>query len=46
MPDNVQSAALIRIVDDDPEIRESLGMMLESEGWRQVQYDSAESFLV
>ena len=46
MPDNVQNTALIRIVDDDPEIRETLGMMLESEGWRQVQYDSAESFLV
>lgn len=46
MPDNVQNTAVIRIVDDDPEIRETLGMMLESEGWRQVQYDSAESFLV
>lgn len=46
MPDNVQNTAVIRIVDDDPEIRETLGMMLESEGWRQVQYDSAESLLV
>lgn len=45
MPTNVRNEALIRIVDDDPEIRESLGMMLESEGWRQTDYDSAESFL-
>lgn len=46
MSKNARNQALIRIVDDDPEIRESLGMMLESEGWRQTQYDSAESFLV
>lgn len=36
---------LIRIVDDDPEIVETLGLMLGVEGWRCAGYPSAEAFL-
>lgn len=36
----------IRIVDDDPEIVETLSLMLNVEGWRCVGYASAEEFLI
>ena len=37
IPENIealQKESLIRIVDDDAEIRETLSLMLEIEGWR------------
>ena len=40
-----RSTALIRIVDDDADIRESLSLMLESEGWQSSAFPSAEVFL-
>ena len=40
-----RSSALIRIVDDDADIRESLSLMLESEGWQSSAYPTAEAFL-
>lgn len=46
MNDDPRNAALIRIVDDDPDIRESLCLMLESEGWQSSAFPSAEAFLV
>lgn len=38
--------ALIRIVDDEADVREALQLMLEIEGWQTASYDSAQSFLV
>lgn len=38
--------ALIRIVDDEADVREALQLMLEIEGWQTAVYDSAQSFLV
>lgn len=32
---------LIRIVDDDEDMRESLSFLLESEGWKCSAYSSA-----
>lgn len=40
-----RNTALIRIVDDDADIRESLSLMLESEGWQSSAFPSAEVFL-
>ncbi len=37
--------ALIRIVDDDLDVRESLKLMLECEGWQVSAYASAQDFL-
>lgn len=48
-PENIeaiQKESLIRIVDDDAEIRETLSLMLEIEGWRTHAYPGAEAFLV
>ena len=39
------SLALIRIVDDDAEMRNSLEFLLSTEGWSVRTYPSAESFL-
>ena len=36
---------VVRIVDDDPAVREGLAFVLESEGWLVACYDSAEAFL-
>lgn len=36
---------LIRIVDDDTDLAESLKFLLETEGWTAVCYSSAEDFL-
>ena len=36
---------LIRIVDDDPGVLDSLSFALESEGWEVAVYDSAAEFL-
>ena len=43
MPANPLS--LIRIVDDDAEMRESLEFLLSTEGWKSRSYASAEAFL-
>ncbi|WP_300847265.1 response regulator, partial [uncultured Parasutterella sp.] len=37
---------LIRIVDDDEDMRESLSFLLESEGWQCAAYASAREFLI
>ena len=37
---------LIRIVDDDEDMRESLSFLLESEGWKCSAYSSAREFLI
>ena len=37
---------LIRIVDDDEDMRESLSFLLESEGWKCAAYASAREFLI
>ena len=36
---------LVRIVDDDAELRDALQFLLEVEGWRVAAYDRAEDFL-
>ncbi len=36
---------LVRIVDDDSELRDALQFLLEVEGWRVAAYDRAEDFL-
>ena len=49
IPENIealQKESLIRIVDDDAEIRETLSLMLEIEGWRTCAYPGAQEFLV
>ena len=49
IPENIealQKESLIRIVDDDAEIRETLSLMLEIEGWRTRAYPGAQEFLV
>ena len=37
--------AIVAIVDDDPAIREGVGSLLRSAGWRVETFDSAEEFL-
>ena len=37
---------LIRIVEDDEDMRESLSFLLESEGWNCAAYASAREFLI
>lgn len=39
------SAALIRVIDDDPEVRQALEFMLVCEGYKVKTYESAISFL-
>ena len=41
-----RDSALIRLVDDEPDVRAALSLMLEVEGWRCVSYASAREFLV
>ena len=41
-----RDSALIRLVDDEPDVRAALSLMLEIEGWRCVNYASAREFLV
>lgn len=41
----LQARALVRIVDDDPGVRDSYRFLLEGEGWITRTYESAESFL-
>ena len=41
-----RDSALIRLVDDEPDVRAALSLMREIEGWRCVSYASAREFLV
>ena len=41
-----KAGALIRIVDDEDDVREALAMMLRIEGWDAKTYPSARAFLV
>lgn len=40
-----QLECLVRIVDDDPDIRNSLAFMLDCAGWKSTSYASANDFL-
>ncbi len=42
---NLQEDTLIRIVDDDEDVRAALSFMLECKGWRVRAYSSAREFL-
>ena len=44
-PDDIRKNALIRIVDDDAEVREAIEFMLICKGWRTAAYESAAAFL-
>lgn len=37
---------IVRIVDDDAELRQTLEYLLKAEGWETVSYSSAEQFLI
>lgn len=37
---------IIRIVDDDEDLRKTLEYLLRTEGWQTVSYESAEDFLI
>lgn len=43
--ENLQHGTLIRIVDDDEDIRRALSFMLECKGWEVRAYESARDFL-
>lgn len=45
MSTNVRSSCLIRIVDDEPEVRRALAFMLASNDWDTVAYESARDFI-
>lgn len=42
----VQQGVLVRIVDDDASLRDALRFVLETEGWRVVDYRSANDFFI
>lgn len=44
--DQEKSQSLIRIVDDEGDVREALALMLQIEGWQAKCYESARQFLV
>ena len=39
----LQRKSLIRIVDDDPLVRESLSFLLKVKGWSVIAYENAEA---
>lgn len=43
--ENLKRISLIRIVDDDEEVRSALAFMLACKGWRTETYAGAEAFL-
>ena len=45
MTDSFRPEPLIRIVDDDPEVAEGLGFLLECADMRSIAFSSAEAFL-
>lgn len=42
LTDEEKAKVLIRIVDDDEEVREALTFLLACRGWRTIAYESAE----
>ncbi|MCG5030787.1 response regulator [Mesosutterella sp. OilRF-GAM-744-9] len=46
MKEEDRKRVLVRIVDDDPDVREAESFMLDCKGWRTRSYDSARAFLV
>lgn len=42
----IKSVAVVRVVDDDPDLRKSLTLMLRCEGWGVRAYPSAEAFFL
>lgn len=42
---NIRQGTIIRIVDDDEDIRDALSFMLECKGWQVRTYGSARDFL-
>ena len=45
MTANTQSKAIVRVVDDDPDVRRSWQFVIEGEGWNVLTYASALEFL-
>ena len=45
LTDEEKLKVLIRIVDDDEEVREALKFLLDCRGWRTIAFERAESFL-
>lgn len=43
--EDLQRTVLIRIVDDDAEVRDALSFMLSCRGWQTAAWGSAEEFL-
>lgn len=41
----IQAKTLVRIIDDDEDLRESAEMMLSYAGWKVVTYSNAAEFL-
>ncbi|MDL2060277.1 response regulator [Mesosutterella sp. AGMB02718] len=46
MKEEDRQRVLVRIVDDDPDVREAESFMLDCKGWKTRCYDSARAFLV
>ncbi len=44
-PKTLKETPLVRVVDDDPGVRDALAFLLGNEGWRVATYPDAESFL-
>lgn len=45
-PKTLKETPLVRVVDDDPGVRDALAFLLGNEGWCVATYPDAESFLV
>lgn len=45
MTANTQSQAIVRVVDDNPDVRRSWQFVIEGEGWNVLTYASALEFL-
>ena len=43
--EKTENRHLVRVVDDDEDVRASIRFMLECEGWETAAFDSAEAFL-
>ncbi len=45
MNETDKQRALVRVVDDDADVREAVSFLLECDDWKVVTYDCAEAFL-